>query len=125
MSMASLSKPSRPSFAASRDARTANAQPGREAADRRVADREPAHDLSEIWVAGSKVAITCLVRNLSPAGALIEAGLAQVPDRFILTNHSKNCRMVCQVVRRDGRLTGIRFVTPPRKLFRKDPVPNS
>jgi hypothetical protein len=77
-------------------------------------ERIPVNDLSEILVAGSRVPVTCLVRNLSQGGALIESALANLPDRFILTNHTRSKRMVCEVAWRKGRTIGVRFRSPPR-----------
>lgn len=84
--------------------------------ERRSEGRAPANDLSEILVAGSRSPITCLVRNLSAGGAQIEAALANLPDRFILTNHARSKRVLCEVAWRRGRVMGVRFRTPPRDL---------
>lgn len=85
-------------------------------ADRRNAAREPTSDLSEISCAGSKVSLTCMVRNLSRKGALIEASASALPSRFILTNHARRTRAICEVVWRNGRHLGVAFLTPLRGL---------
>ncbi|GIL02086.1 MAG: hypothetical protein BroJett030_19850 [Alphaproteobacteria bacterium] len=90
------------------------AEPG--GAERRGAGREAARDLSEIWIAGSKVPITCLVRDISATGARIEAATATLPNRFVLTNFARRCRVVVEVVWRRDRHCGVRFITPPRSL---------
>ncbi|MFZ1815457.1 MAG: PilZ domain-containing protein [Rhizobiaceae bacterium] len=84
--------------------------------ERRVDLREDARDLSEIYVAGSKIPITCLVHNVSARGALIESAVPDLPNRFILTNHSRGNRMVCEVAWRSGNMFGVRFATIPRPL---------
>ena len=78
--------------------------------------RLPARDLSEIFLPGSRVPLTCMVHNLSEHGAMIETSTPDLPQRFILTNHARRNRMVCEVAWRSGRLLGVRFATPPRDL---------
>jgi hypothetical protein len=95
-------------------AASAAALPG--AADRRSSRREPAADISEILVDGGRYAIACMVHNISQNGAMLEAGSSDVPDRFILNNHRRRTRVVCQVAWRCGRLIGVRFLTQPRAL---------
>ncbi len=84
--------------------------------DRRDSAREPASDLSEISVDPNEVPLTCLIRNISEKGAMIETSLRNPAKRFILTNHVRHTRMVCEVVWRKGNLMGVRFMTSPRKL---------
>lgn len=85
-------------------------------ADRRDSPREPARDLADIVTDGAKLALTCMVRNVSGTGALIEAGTREVPERFVLVNHARKFRSVCRVVWRRGAMIGVRFLTPPRKF---------
>lgn len=84
--------------------------------DRRGGMRQPAADLSEIARERSAIKTTCMVRNISNTGAMIEIAALEIPDRFILTNHARNVRMVCRIAWREGRLVGVTFVTPPREL---------
>ncbi len=84
--------------------------------NRRGSPREPARDLCEILTDGLRYAMSCLAHNISGTGALIETSLSGVPDRFILVNHSRNTRTVCQVVWRCGRMVGVRFTRPPRSV---------
>ncbi|MEC9343881.1 MAG: PilZ domain-containing protein [Pseudomonadota bacterium] len=84
--------------------------------DRRSTRREPAYDISEICFAGGRAPVTCLVHNVSGVGARIETATAELPPRFILANHGRRLRAVCQVVWRDGTLFGVRFLTPPRQM---------
>jgi len=93
--------------------------PGQDAANawpenRRGSPREPARDLCEILTDGLRYAMSCMAHNISGTGALLETSLSGVPDRFILVNHSRNTRTVCQVVWRCGRMVGVRFTRPPR-----------
>jgi hypothetical protein len=84
--------------------------------NRRGSPRVPARDLCEILTDGLRYAMSCLAHNISGTGALLETSLSGVPDRFILVNHSKNTRTVCQVVWRCGRMVGVRFNRPPRRV---------
>lgn len=87
-----------------------------EGPDRRDSPRIPALDLADIVTDGARHAITCMVRNLSGTGALIEAGTRDVPERFVLVNHVRKFRSVCRVVWRSGAMVGVRFITPPREF---------
>ena len=78
--------------------------------------RIPARDISEIFLTGSRVPLACMVHNLSEHGAMIETSEPDLPQRFILTNHARRNRMVCEVAGRSGKLLGVRFATPPRDL---------
>ena len=89
---------------------------GEQEMDRRDSPREPARDLADIVTDPSRQAMTCMVRNVSGTGALIEAGTREVPDRFVLINHARKFRSVCRVVWRRGAMMGVRFLTPPRKF---------
>jgi hypothetical protein len=84
--------------------------------NRRGSPREPARDLCEILTDGLRYAMSCMAHNISGTGALLETSLSGVPDRFILVNHSRNTRTVCQVVWRCGRMVGVRFTRPPRSV---------
>jgi PilZ domain len=84
--------------------------------NRRGAPREPARDLCEILTDGLRYAMSCMAHNISATGALLETSLTGVPDRFILVNHAKHTRTVCQVVWRCGRMVGVRFTRPPRSF---------
>ena len=84
--------------------------------ERRKARREPAYDISEICFVGKRPPVTCLVHNISTLGACVEAATSELPERFILANYAKRLRAVCQVVWRDGRQFGVRFLTEPRQM---------
>ena len=84
--------------------------------DRRNAPREAAYDISEICFAGNRPPVTCMVHNISGLGARLEAATPELPRRFILANHAKRFRAVCEVVWRDGAQFGVRFVTTPRAM---------
>ncbi len=84
--------------------------------ERRAADRELSRDLCEILVERSRIAIPCLARNISQSGALLETNATDLPVRFILANHTRNIRSVCQIAWRHGRFVGVRFATAPRKF---------
>jgi len=84
--------------------------------NRRGSPRIPARDLCEILTDGLRYAMSCMAHNISDTGALLETSLSGVPDRFILVNHAKNTRTVCQVVWRCGRMVGVRFTRPPRRV---------
>ena len=84
--------------------------------ERRRSPRQPARDLSEIWIAGGRAAVTCLVRDISREGAQVEAESGLLPDRFVLTNYARRCRVICEVVWRRKRRLGVRFATPVRSL---------
>ena len=84
--------------------------------ERRGGVRRPAADLAEIIRDNSALKTTCMVRNISRTGALIEIGALEVPDLFILANHVRRVRMVCRIAWRRGKLIGVSFVTQPRRL---------
>jgi hypothetical protein len=84
--------------------------------NRRASPREPARDLCEILTDGLRYAMSCMAHNISATGALLETSLTGVPDRFILVNHTRHTRSVCQVVWRCGRMVGVRFTRPPRSI---------
>lgn len=84
--------------------------------ERRNSERLRARDLSEIIATGMSEAITCLVCNLSIAGAMIEVARSDIPQRFVLVNHARSQRALCRVVWRDGRRIGLRFLSPPRSF---------
>ncbi len=86
------------------------------AEERRVAEREASRDLCEILVERSRIAIPCLARNISQTGALLETNATDLPNRFILANHTRHIRSVCQIAWRHGRLIGVRFATAPRSF---------
>ncbi len=79
--------------------------------DRRRAMREPANDLAEIAFAGSRRRITCLVHNLSAGGALLEVSDPGLPPRFILTNHIRGQKTICEIVWQAGKMVGVHFLT--------------
>lgn len=84
--------------------------------ERRAVERVSARDLSEIIVGGMREAVTCMVRNLSAAGAMIEVARSDIPQRFVLVNHTRRQRALCAVVWQEGRRVGVRFLSPPRKM---------
>lgn len=55
-------------------------------------------------------AIDCKVRNLSPAGALLEvAGQVGIPDDFVLVIDSDHLRQTCRVIWRTATRLGVAF----------------
>ncbi len=55
--------------------------------------------------------VECVIRNLSPTGALIElSGLALVPDEFSLIIKPEGTRRQCRVVRRQKLQLGVQFL---------------
>lgn len=84
--------------------------------ERRERRREAAYDISEITFPGSRLPVTCMVHNYSGCGALLEAAATELPARFILANHARRERAVCQVVWRKGPQMGVRFLTAPRQM---------
>ncbi|MCG6856666.1 MAG: hypothetical protein LJE67_01210 [Salaquimonas sp.] len=89
---------------------------GGNSADRRCTRRETAYDISEIHFSGRRPPVTCLVHDVSGVGARIEAASSELPNHFILANHAKRLRAVCEIVWRNGAQLGVRFVTPPRQM---------
>ncbi len=84
--------------------------------ERRAVERFSARDLSEIIAGGMREAVTCMVRNLSSAGAMIEVARSDIPQRFVLVNHARRQRALCAVVWRQGRRVGVRFISPLRQM---------
>ena len=84
--------------------------------DRRAAPRVEARELSEIIMDTREIPVTCLIRNISRTGALIESASANVSDRFILTNHARKTRVICRVAWRKGKMMGVHFLTAPRPI---------
>ncbi|MGI9401004.1 MAG: PilZ domain-containing protein [Rhizobiaceae bacterium] len=84
--------------------------------DRRAAPRVEAHELSEITMDTREIPVTCLIRNISKTGALIESASQDINDRFILTNHARKNRVICRVAWRKGNLMGVHFLTAPRDI---------
>ena len=83
--------------------------------DRRTARRDPAFDISEIRFSGRRPPVSCMVHGVSASGARLEAASRELPNHFILANHAKRLRAVCQIVWRDGAQIGVRFLTTPRQ----------
>jgi hypothetical protein len=77
--------------------------------ENRNSPREAAQDLCEIVTGTARLA-----HNISSTGAMLETGSGEIPDRFILANHTRHFRAVCKVVWRTGRMIGVAFATPPR-----------
>ncbi|MEZ5872738.1 MAG: PilZ domain-containing protein [Nitratireductor sp.] len=98
------------------EASPAGARQNMDNREKRRFARIPARDISEIFLPGSRVPLTCMVHNLSEHGAMLETSEPNLPDRFILTNHARRNRMVCEVAWRSGTRLGVRFATPPRSL---------
>jgi hypothetical protein len=84
------------------------------ARERRDSDREAARDLCEILIEHSRIAIPCLAHNISRNGALLETNALDLPQRFILANHTRRIRTVCKIAWQKGRMIGVRFMTAPR-----------
>ena len=84
--------------------------------ERRAEKRQPVHDISEICFTGKRQPVTCMVLNLNGLGALIEAATSELPSRFILANHARHMRAVCQVVWSNGAQFGVRFLTTPKPM---------
>ncbi|MCC0022084.1 MAG: PilZ domain-containing protein [Nitratireductor sp.] len=82
--------------------------------EKRAFPRDPARDLSEIILDGSKYGVACLIHDLSPAGAKLEVSCGELPKRFILANYTKQTRTVCRLVWRSGNMIGVSFLTKPR-----------
>lgn len=54
--------------------------------------------------------IDCRVRNLSPAGAMLEvAGQVGIPDEFVLVIESDHARHGCRVIWRTATRLGVAF----------------
>jgi hypothetical protein len=54
--------------------------------------------------------IDCRVRNLSPAGAMLEvAGQVGIPDEFVLVVESDHLRQACRVIWRTATRLGVAF----------------
>ena len=73
-------------------------------------------ELSEITMDSREIPVTCLIRNISKTGALIESASRNINDRFILTNHARNNRVICRVAWRKGNMMGVHFLTAPRDI---------
>jgi hypothetical protein len=82
--------------------------------ENRNSPREAAQDLCEIVTGTARLALPCMAHNISSTGAMLETGSGEIPDRFILANHTRHFRAVCKVVWRTGRMIGVAFATPPR-----------
>ena len=87
-----------------------------ESADRRQSPRIPAREIGEILTENGRGAISCMVRNLSGTGAMLETGTSDLPSLFVLVNHVRRLRTVCRVVWRRGNHLGVRFLTNPRSF---------
>ena len=101
---------------ASHDKRDGRAMTSGRPGERRTAKRQPAYDISEICLAGHRLPITCMVHNYSVSGALVETANVDLPPRFILANHARKLRAVCQIVWRAGPQIGVRFLTTPKPM---------
>ena len=86
----------------------------RDAAEQRRHPRDPAHDLSQIMLPGSKIGLPCLIHNISRVGALLEVSTSDLPKRFILANYTKRTKTLCRLVWRRDRMIGVEFLTAPR-----------
>lgn len=77
--------------------------------NRRLTRRNDAFRMGTLQAAGSGDAIACLVWDLSPAGACIEVARQDTVDTFLLTISDSSDPRYCTVVRREGRMLGVRF----------------
>lgn len=79
------------------------------AKNRRNAARREAFRVAILRPEGAPEA-ECLVWDVSASGAQVEIGSAvAVPDRFTLLVDAYALPRTCTVVRRDGRVLGVRF----------------
>jgi hypothetical protein len=77
-------------------------------------ERSHARDLSEIILANRKFGIACMIHDISESGARLEVGCGELPKRFVLVNYTKKSKTLCEMVWRDRRLLGVKFLTKPR-----------
>ncbi len=100
--------------------------------DRRWALRKPSEMPGYIGHSKNPQGVRCIVRNTSSSGALVEvcAGSDRfanpadgVPDQFTLVfiSYKERSEVACAVMRRTGRMLGVRYIGP----FRSFPAPQS
>ena len=108
------------------------APPATGKSDRRWALRRPSDMPGYIGHAKNPQGVRCIVRNTSSSGALIEVCAGsdrfsnpadEVPDRLTLVfiSYKERTEIACTVMRRAGRMLGVRYVGP----FRTFPAPQS
>jgi hypothetical protein len=79
--------------------------------NRRVVNRK-AVSLAGFVKVGSRARIPCMVRNISPSGALIEfATVMDLPQRFRLDIDSDLFEVECEVRHLDGPSVGVEFTS--------------
>lgn len=109
---------------------TRTVQSARGADDRRWATRRRSDMPGYIAHAKNPQGIRCIVRNTSSSGALVEvcAGTDrfanpadEIPDRLTLVfiSYRERTEVACAVMRRNGRMLGVRYVG----AFRSFPAP--
>jgi hypothetical protein len=100
--------------------------------DRRWALRKRSEMPGYIGHAKNPHGVRCIVRNTSSSGALVEicAGsdrfanpADEIPDRLTLVfiSYKERSEVACAVMRRTGRMLGVRYIGP----FRSFPAPQS
>ncbi len=57
-----------------------------------------------------------MIHDLSKKGARLEVSCGELPERFILTNYTKQIKTLCKQVWRENRMIGVMFLTEPRSF---------
>ena len=86
----------------------------RETVEKREFARDPAKDLCEIRLSNREFAAGCMVQDISPTGARLLVSCGDLPNRFLLVNHTRRTRQLCRLIWRQGGNLGVRFLTAPR-----------
>lgn len=83
-------------------------------ADMRKSVREETWDIGEITIGCNKMVVACVVENISEHGARLEVAYPELPDRFVITNYRRRTKTLANLVWRNGRSMGVRFLGAPR-----------
>jgi hypothetical protein len=101
--------------------------------DRRWAYRKPTETPGYIGHAKNPNGVRCVVRNTSSSGALVEVCSGsdrysnpadEVPDRLTLVfvSYKERTEVACAVMRRSGRMLGVRYIGPFRTIAAPAPI---
>lgn len=77
--------------------------------DRRRMPRHRTLKSAQIVIDSQGPALDCIVRNMSPRGALLLVPSVAVPDRFDLVFAASRARYTCRVVWRAPDRVGVQF----------------
>jgi hypothetical protein len=97
-----------------------NAALKQESGDKRIAARKRVLKAGLVAYNDRHVSVPCTVRDISDTGARLKIdGSVSAPDTFDLIVDMDGLEASCEVVWRNGKELGVRFLAAPRKVAAK------